>query len=199
MKIQNIKIDSLIPYDKNPRNNNESISSVMNSIKEFGFQQPIVVTKKRVVIIGHTRLLAAKNLKMKEVPVLIADGLSHSQVKALRLVDNKTGEKSFWDTELLRDEISDLAGLNFDIDMKDFGFEDFELNSVFGANEGGEGTNDTSFDESDDELPPLKKVGDSLKIRFENKEEKYDAYTILGVDPKKSAVDWADVKRALNL
>lgn len=198
MKIQKIKTDSLIPYDKNPRNNNESISSVMSSIKEFGFQQPIVVDKKLVVIIGHTRLQAAKNLKMKEVPVHIADDLSKAQVKALRLVDNKSGEKSFWDTELLREEIGDLADLDFDVDMKDFGFEDFELKSVFDGNDDDPENKDNSFDEEND-LPDVKKASDSLKIRFEDVTEKSEAYTILGVDPKKKAVDWQDVKRALNL
>ena len=197
MKITKLKIDELIPYEKNPRINNESVGHVMSSIKEFGFQQPIVVDSKNVIIIGHTRLLAAKKLKLKEVPVHVASNLSEAQVKALRLADNKVGEKSFWDTELLREEIGELADLDFDTDLKDLGFEDFELKSVFDAGDDDESPADNEFE--DDDLPATSKPNDSLKIRFDDMTEKSEAYSILGVDPKKKAVDWIDVKRALDL
>lgn len=83
----------LIPYSKNAkRHPAEQVRLIANSIREFGFQQPIVVDKHNVVIIGHGRLLAAKRLKIAEVPVVIADELTEDQIKALRLADNKVGE-----------------------------------------------------------------------------------------------------------
>ena len=90
-----------------------------NSIKEFGFRNPIVVDNAGVIIAGHTRLKAAKKLGLKEAPVIVADDLSDEQVKALRLADNKTAETAEWDLNLLDQEISEIA----DIDMTDFGFE----------------------------------------------------------------------------
>ena len=96
---------------------------------------------------------------MVEVPVHIASDLSDAQVKALRLADNKAGEKSFWDIELLRDEIGDLGDLDFDADMKDFGFEEFEVKPVFEENAGNA---DNSFEE--DDIPVSTKINDSLKI-----------------------------------
>ncbi len=86
MNVQQVKIEKVKPYDKNPRKNKAAVDYVANSIKEFGFQQPIVVDKDMVVIAGHTRLKAAKKLKLKEVPVVIADNLTEEQVKAY-LVD----------------------------------------------------------------------------------------------------------------
>lgn len=194
MKIKNTVIDKLIPYDKNPRINNESIGHVVSSIREFGFQQPIVVDKNWVVIIGHTRLQAAKVLKLEKVPVHVADYLSIAKVKALRLADNKTGEKSFWDVELLREEVGDLKELEFDTDLEEFGFESFETNPVF------EDPSNSGEEPDESDLPPARNpTKDSLKIIFDDPSDKIDAFTILGVDPSKKAVDWEDVKRALNL
>lgn len=123
MKIQNMKIDDVKPYDKNPRDNEDAVGGVAESIKQFGFQSPIIVDKNNVIIAGHTRLKAAKKLGLKEVPVIYAkhkDGswLSDEEAKALRLADNKTGELADWDMRLLDDELADIA----DIDMSDFGF-----------------------------------------------------------------------------
>lgn len=196
MKIIKMSTTDLIPYEKNPRVSTESVGQVMSSIKEFGFQQPIVVDSDHVIIIGHTRLQAAINLKIALVPVHVASDLSKAQVKALRLADNRVGEKSFWDTELLRGEIGDLAGLDFETDMKEFGFEGFELKSVFDGDGDSENV-DNSFD--DDDLPPTSKANTTLKIRFDDMKEKSEAYSILGVDAKKKAVDWNDVKKALDL
>lgn len=94
-----------------------------NSIKEFGWQQPLVIDKDNVVIIGHTRLKAAKSLGMDDVPCIIADNLSEEQIKALRLADNKVGELAEWDEALLNIELDEIL----DIDMSDFGFLDEEL------------------------------------------------------------------------
>jgi rRNA maturation endonuclease Nob1 len=110
-------INSLIPYDKNPRKNKEAVEFVKNSIKEFGFKVPIVVDKDNIIITGHTRLLASKELGIKKVPVIVANDLTEEQVKAYRLVDNKTSEFASWDYELLDLELEDI-----EINMEMFGF-----------------------------------------------------------------------------
>lgn len=119
MDIKQIPITDVVPYDKNPRNNDDAVESTANSIKEFGWQQPIVVDKNNIVIVGHTRLKAAEKLKLDTVPVLVADNLSEEQVKAYRLADNKTGELADWDMALLNEELESIA----ELDMDDFGFE----------------------------------------------------------------------------
>lgn len=120
MKIINLKIDVLKPYDKNPRKNKEAVKYVAESIKKFGFKQPIVIDKNNVIVCGHTRLLAAKQLGLKEVPCILADDLTEEQINAYRLVDNKTNEFAEWDNELLKEELFKLPSLN----MKLFGFEE---------------------------------------------------------------------------
>ena len=122
MEIINKKVEELIPYEKNPRNNDEAVEYVANSIKEFGFKVPIVIDKDGVIIAGHTRLKAAKQLGLNEVPCIIADDLSEEQIKAFRLADNKVSEQASWDFELLDEE---LDGLTFD--MKEFGFDGIEI------------------------------------------------------------------------
>lgn len=119
MKVQNVSIQDIKPYENNPRDNDGGVDAVANSIKEFGWQQPIVVDKDNVIIVGHTRYKAAKKLGMKEVPVVVADKLSEEQVKAYRLADNKTGELTDWDDGLLDSELDDILN----IDMSDFGFD----------------------------------------------------------------------------
>lgn len=109
----------LKPYEKNPRKNRRAIKKVVESIREFGFKQPIVVDENNVVIVGHTRLEAAKRLNLTEVPVIIADDLTEAQAKAYRLADNKTNEFSVWDSDLLGSELGDIT----DIDMSKFGFD----------------------------------------------------------------------------
>lgn len=120
MEVKQVKIGAVKPYENNARFNDEAVEYVANSISEFGFQQPIVVDKDMVVIAGHTRLKAAKDLNFDTVPVVVADGLSDEQVKAYRLADNKTGEIAEWDFDKLNIELGELEP--FDIDMQDFGF-----------------------------------------------------------------------------
>lgn len=116
MEVQTWKIGDVHPYKNNPRNNTAAVKPVANSIKEFGFQQPIVVDKDGVIIVGHTRYKAAKMLKLKEVPVVVAANLTPDQVKAYRVADNSTGEVAVWDIPLLNAEIQGL-----DYDFADFG------------------------------------------------------------------------------
>lgn len=125
MQIETWPIDRPQPYDKNPRLNDDAVEVVAKSIREFGFRQPIVVDEDGVVIIGHTRLKAAKQLGLSEVPVHIARGLSPEQVKALRIADNKTAEIAEWNLELLPIELAELQGMDFDLGM--LGFDQDEL------------------------------------------------------------------------
>lgn len=125
MKIVYKNIDEVIPYENNPRKNDEAVEYVANSIKEFGFKVPIIVDKDNVIVTGHTRLKAAQELGLEQVPVIYADDLSEEQIKAFRIADNKTSEKAGWDLDKLKIELGDL-----DFDMSDFGFGDFELSML---------------------------------------------------------------------
>lgn len=118
MKVENWDISKVKPYEKNPRNNDDAVEATANSIKEFGWQQPIVVDNDGVIIVGHTRLKAAKKLKLEKVPVTVADNLTEEQAKAYRLADNKTGDLAEWENDLLQQE---LAGIS--MDMIPFGFD----------------------------------------------------------------------------
>jgi hypothetical protein len=118
MKITMIKTVDLKPYPNNPRKNDQSIDFVANSIKEFGFKVPIVVDKDNVIVAGHTRLKAAEKLGIKEVPCIVADDLTPSQIKAFRIADNSAGQHSEWDNNILPAE---LEGLDFD--MTKFGLD----------------------------------------------------------------------------
>lgn len=152
MQVQSMKISEVKPYPNNPRNNDDGVEAVANSIKEFGWQQPIVVDKDNVIIVGHTRYKAAKKLGMDKVPVVVASNLSDEQVRAYRLADNKTGELTDWDMSLLDDELGDIA----DIDMSDFGFDlDLDDDEV-----------EVQEDDFDDEIPeePKSKLGQIYQL-----------------------------------
>ena len=120
MKIQLFNIDKIIPYISNPRKN-LNVDKVAGSIKEFGFQQPIVVDESFTIIVGHTRFEAAKKLGLKKVPVLVAQ-LDETKAKAYRIADNRLGEDSDWDIPLLNVEIEALKYKDFDLDI--LGFDD---------------------------------------------------------------------------
>ena len=119
MEIIYKNIDELIPYENNPRLNDEAVEYVKNSIKEFGFKVPIVIDKDNIIIAGHTRIKASKELGIKDIPCIIADDLTEEQVKAFRLADNKVSEKSMWDYIKLDEELDSIL----DIDMSKFDFE----------------------------------------------------------------------------
>ena len=121
-KIVVLPIAEVRPYEKNPRKNEKAVKYVKESIRQFGFKVPIVIDSNRVVVCGHTRLLAAKSLGMTEVPCIMADDLTDDQIKAFRLADNKVGEFAEWDMDLLGEELDAIADA-CDIDMGDFGFD----------------------------------------------------------------------------
>lgn len=118
-RIELLPISEILPYAKNPRKNEKSVKFVKESIRQFGFKVPIIIDSKREIVCGHTRLLAAKSLGLSEVPCIVADDLTDEQIKAFRLADNKVGEFSDWDMDLLNNELSEIA----EIDMGDFGFD----------------------------------------------------------------------------
>ena len=122
MEIINKKIDELIPYEKNPRDNDKAVKYVAKSIKEFGFKVPIIVDKDNVIVTGHTRWKAAKELGLEDVPTIMADDLSDEQIKAFRLADNKVSEASKWNKSLLDEELEAILNIN----MADFGFDENE-------------------------------------------------------------------------
>lgn len=129
MKIIDLDITLIKPYENNPRKINDiAVDKVASSIKEFGWKQPIVVDKDYVIIVGHTRLLAAKKLKLSVVPVTIADDLSEAKIKAYRLADNRTNQESEWDFDFLKTEFNDLTEIDFDLSLT--GFDDIEINNL---------------------------------------------------------------------
>jgi site-specific DNA-methyltransferase (adenine-specific) len=132
MNIQQVDIKTVLPYQNNPRKNDKAVDVVANSIEQYGFQQPIVVDKNMVIIVGHTRYRAAKKLGLSTIPVSIADQLTDEQTNAYRIMDNRSNENSFWDDAKLFEELNALikdgnkAELAFET-----GFTESELNKLF--------------------------------------------------------------------
>ena len=124
--IKNIPLKDIKPYSNNPRKK-QNITKVVNSIKEFGFQQPIVVDKKNIIIVGHSRYEAGKELGLDKVPVIIAD-LSPVKAKAYRIADNRINQDSEWDFSKLTLEFKDISKLDFNLDS--LGFEKNELDDL---------------------------------------------------------------------
>lgn len=130
LKIEYVDINSIKPYKKNPRKNEDAIPYVMESIKQFGFKNPVILDKDNVIVCGHTRIESAKRLGITEIPCIYADDLTDEQIKAFRLADNKVAEIAEWDIDLLDTELDDILN----IDMQDFGFfkaEDINLDEFF--------------------------------------------------------------------
>ena len=119
LKIEYVDINNIKPYKKNPRKNEKAIPYVMESIKQFGFKNPVILDKDNIIVAGHTRIESAKRLGITEIPCIYADDLTDEQIKAFRLADNKVGEIAEWDIDLLDTELDDILN----IDMSDFGFD----------------------------------------------------------------------------
>lgn len=131
MKVESWRLERVIPYDRNPRDNSGAVAKVAASLKEFGWQQPLVVDVEGVLIVGHTRLLAAQQLGFETVPVVVARELSATQVKAYRLADNRTHEEATWIDGLLGEELRELDLAGFD--LRATGFEDREIAKTLSA------------------------------------------------------------------
>ena len=147
-KIVYKNVSELVPYENNPRHNDDAVDYVANSIKNFHFQVPIVIDKNNVVIAGHTRLKACHKLGIKEVPCIVADDLTPEQVKAFRLADNKTSELAEWDMDKLDIELGEIP----DIDMNAFGF-DIEIDDM-----------DEATGVKEDEAPEVKDEESKAKL-----------------------------------
>ncbi len=130
MKIEMRSLAAVRPYENNPRINDDAVGAVAESIRQFGFRQPIVVDAEGVVVCGHTRLKAAARLGLSEVPVHVAVGLTPEQVRAYRLADNKTAELAEWDMDLLSAELLGLADAG--IDWSQLGFDQDEMAKLLG-------------------------------------------------------------------
>lgn len=119
MQIFDKLLTELTPYKNNPRNNAKAVKAVAASIKEFGFKQPVVIDRDGVIVCGHTRVLAAKELGLQTVPCVVAYDLTEEQINAYRLADNKTNELAEWNFTLLDEELAKIG----EIDMSLFGFD----------------------------------------------------------------------------
>lgn len=134
MNIKQMPMKDIRPYERNPRKNDGAVDAVAESIRQYGFLVPLVVSPAGEIVTGHTRYKAAQKLGMDIVPCVIADELTDEQIKAFRLVDNKVGEIAEWDIDLLELELVDLSQ-----DLSVFGFEtisDEEFGESFVLNDG---------------------------------------------------------------
>ena len=159
MDVIELPLGQIIPYARNPRRNEKAVATVAASITEFGWRQPIVVDEQMVVLAGHTRLEAARQLGLESAPVHVAKGLSDAQARAFRIMDNRSSENAEWDDELLGLELGDLLDAEFDLGLT--GFTDEELSALMnGLSEDGTGPQ-----EGEDEIPetpedPVSRSGD---------------------------------------
>ena len=162
MDVVDLPLERLIPYARNPRKNAAAVATVAASLKEFGWRQPIVVDEEMVILAGHTRLEAARQLGLATAPVHIARGLTPAQARAYRLMDNRASENAEWDEALLGLELGDLQGDGFDLALT--GFDDDELNRLLA----GLGDEDGAR-EGEDEIPetpvdPVSRPGDLWQL-----------------------------------
>lgn len=160
VNIKAVKVSELKEYENNPRKNKKAVSAVAESIKQFGFKNPIIIDKDGVIIAGHTRKAAAEQLGLAVVPCIVADDLTPEQAKAFRLADNKTSELADWDFEKLAEEINALR--DFPVDMSEFGFDMSEFEERVEVQE-------DEYDESDGEdkegeVVPRMKAGDVYQL-----------------------------------
>jgi DNA modification methylase len=150
LNIEYIPTAEIVPYEKNPRKNDKAVDVVVRSIKEFGFRNPIILDKDNVIIAGHTRLKAAQKIGLTEVPVIWADDLTEEQVKAFRIMDNKSMEYADWNIDLLKEEFKSLKDLDYDLSLT--GFSETELNKLMPS------------DDMEDELPDPEKPKYDIKV-----------------------------------
>jgi ParB-like chromosome segregation protein Spo0J len=132
IKVEYKHVDTLKNYEKNPRNNKKAIDKVKESIATFGFRNPIIIDNKNVIVAGHTRLQAAKELNITEVPCIVLQDLTPEKIKAFRIADNKTSEYAEWDMELLYEELQELADMNVDLSIT--GMSNKELEEIMDDN-----------------------------------------------------------------
>lgn len=159
------KIADLIPYENNTRTHSDAqVKQVADSIKEFGFTNPVLIDENLGIIAGHGRILAAKKLKMEVVPTIMLSGLSEAQKRAYVIADNQLALNAGWDLDKLKLEIEDLKDLNFDIDL--IGFSDLFMKNLFKEDD----TFDTDVKDENEMI---------LLIQFEDEETQEELYNEL--------------------
>ena len=159
LRVKYVPIGDVHPYEDNPRRNDQAVQAVVNSLREFGWKQPIVVDADGTIVVGHTRYKAALALEMTEVPVVVASDLTPEQCQAYRLADNRVGELAEWDSELLAQELDGLSGF----DMEQFGFDDSDL-QMPEAFEEPVSLDEVREVEPDDSAPDRVKVGELWRM-----------------------------------
>lgn len=135
LRIIKVDIDKLIPYENNPRHNDRGVKYLAALIREVGFKVPIIIDKNNVIVAGHTRLKAAREVGMKKIPCIRADDLTDEQVAAFRIADNKVSEYSTWDKEKLEVELGKIEDINMGDFGVDFDFDGFDDDSGYYGDE----------------------------------------------------------------
>ena len=151
MNVVEKRIDEIRPYDNNPRFNDDAVDYVAESLKAYGWRQPIVVDKNGVIVVGHTRYRAAQKLGMTVVPVEVADDLTEDEANAYRLADNKTSDYSSWDNKKLLEELDKIP---------DDLFTGFDLSETF----------DKFLDESDNDMVEMNEAGTTYEVTFRSED-----------------------------
>ncbi len=168
LEVTYLATTDLIPYVNNARSHSDQqVAQVAASIKEFGFNNPILIDEHNGVIAGHGRLAAAQKLNMNTVPTILLEGLSEAQRKAYVIADNKLTENSRWDFDLLSLEIEQLKDLDFDVAL--LGFSDVELDGI-----SAEEMDMSVLDELDDEEVDVFEGDVKRAIQIEFESEHYD-------------------------
>lgn len=137
MEIDTVQVVDIVPYEANPRKNDNAVDVVAKSIKEFGFLVPVILDDTNTLVAGHTRIKAAIKLGIKEVPAIYASNLNKEQLRAFRIMDNKSSDYSTWDYNILKQEILELKEV-IDIDLT--GFKEDEI-SFFNSETDGPANN----------------------------------------------------------
>lgn len=162
LEIVYVSVEKIKPYANNPRINNKAVEKVMKSIQAYGFKVPCILDKKYLLIAGHTRWEAARRLKMKKVPCIIASDLSKAKADAFRIADNKVAEYSKWDMAKLKDELSKIQ--LEDVSFDDLGF-DVSESEIYGADIYDAYSNDSENNDID--------VADDVIAQAGNKNDEY--------------------------
>ena len=182
----------LIPYENNPRINDYAVKKVLESIKEYGFTNPILVDKDLVIIAGNTRREAAILAGLEKVPYIIKDDLTPEQVKAYRIADNKLAELSTWDEEALKAELFELQELDYPLEV--MGFTEMDLKDLF---EEKEDPKTKKAKEEKTTLPMLRFGSNSVRITEDELvllSNRYNEYVEL--TPEEGFISWL-LKRGL--
>ena len=187
LRVKYVPIGDVHPYEDNPRRNDGAVEALANSLREFGWKQPIVIDADGTIVVGHTRYKAALALEMTHVPVVVASDLTPEQCAAYRLADNRVGELAEWDSELLAQELDGLA----DLDMSAFGFTERDMERAAGGGvdfsnlDAMSGEGDEGYDEFVEKFKPKKTTDDCYTPPEVYEVIKDWACAEYGIDPAK--------------